>query len=324
VARMVTIFAEVRRVLADDGTLWLNLGDCYATGAGAVGEHPGGGAQGARWRGDVDRLRDDKRGYRAERLVNTNAGGVARPKTAGIGPMTQPNRMPIHGLKPKDLVGIPWRVAFALQADGWYLRMDNIWSKPNGMPESVRDRPTRSHEYLFLLTKSERYYYDADAIAEPLRDSSRARLAQDVAAQAGSPRGNGGAKTNGAMKAVRFGGAKGGGEHGSSGRTKSGNEWLPRSERANKRSVWTVATRPFKAAHFATMPPTLVEPCVRAGTAPGDLVFDPFAGAGTTGLVARRLGRRFLGIELNPEYARIARRRIYRDAPLFETYEVLA
>ena len=180
VKHITDVFREVWRVMKDDGTLWLNLGDCYATGAGAVGEHLGGGEQGARWKGET-------RGYRGDRLVNTNSGTVARKKTHGyrgghpaemsgkhgpriaaMGPMTQPNRMPIAGLKPKDLVGIPWRVAFALQADGWYLRSDIIWAKPNPMPESVTDRPTKAHEYVFLLTKSARYYYDAAAIAEPV------------------------------------------------------------------------------------------------------------------------------------------------------------
>lgn len=148
VAKMVEVFSEVRRVLRDDGTCWVNLGDCYATGAGRVGACPGGGERGAKWAG-----------YRGDRDKD--------PKATGIGPMTQPNRMPLPGLKPKDLVGIPWRVAFALQADGWYLRSDIIWHKPSPMPESVTDRPTKSHEYIFMLSKSERYAYDAEAIKEP-------------------------------------------------------------------------------------------------------------------------------------------------------------
>jgi hypothetical protein len=187
VERLVAVFREVRRVLRDDGTLWLNLGDCYATGAGAVGDHPGGGEQGARWKGKDTRPGDDKRRGVGRPLTNGRGeaqavpggdmhgghrgsrGGSPKQRHTGsnVGPMTQPNRLPQPGLKPKDLVGIPWRVAFALQADGWYLRSDVIWHKRSPMPSSVRDRPTGAHEYLFLLSKSERYFYDADAIAEP-------------------------------------------------------------------------------------------------------------------------------------------------------------
>jgi DNA modification methylase len=182
-------------------------------------------------------------------------------------------------------------LAFALRADGWYLRRDIIWHKKNPMPESVRDRPTTAHEYVFLMSKAPRYFYDADAIAEDAEPSSVARLAQDVEAQAESVRANGGAKTNGPMRAV--GGAT-----------------------RNARTVWTIATQPFTGAHFATMPPDLAERCIKAGTKAGDAVLDPFGGAGTTGLVADRLGRDATLIELNPEYARLARERITADAPL--------
>jgi DNA modification methylase len=281
VERMVEVFREVRRVLRRDGTLWLNLGDCYATGAGAVGDHPGGGEQGARWRGDVDRHRDDRR----------RAPNSEKQTAAAMGPQTQPNRMPISGLKPKDLVGMPWRVAFALQADGWWLRSDIIWAKPNPMPESVTDRPTKAHEYLFLFAKSRRYYYDAEAVAEPIAEQTEVdrvdsgRFTPDRGFPGATDHGNGrlGANPNG---------------------------------RRNKRTVWEIATAPFPAAHFATFPPALVEPCVLAGTAPGSTVLDPFAGAGTTGLVALRLGRSFIGLELNPRYVEMARRRIVDDAPL--------
>lgn len=192
---------------------------------------------------------------------------------------------PGSGLKPKDLVGIPWRVAFALQADGWYLRQDIIWHKPNPMPESVTDRCTKAHEYIFLFAKSERYYFDADAIKEPVAASTVSRLAQPtLAQQIGSARVPG--KTNGNMKAV-------GG-----------------SETRNRRSVWSVTTKPFKGAHFATFPPDLIEPCVLAGCPIGGTVLDPFFGAGTTGLVAQKHGRNCVGIELNPDYIAIANERL--------------
>ena len=218
---------------------------------------------------------------------------------------------PYH-LKPKDLIGIPWMVAFALRADGWYLRSDIIWSKPNPMPESVTDRPTKTHEYLFLLTKSPRYYYDNEAIKEPCKWSSIERLGQDIENQKGSDRANGGAKTNGTMKAVQFGGNKLNG-----GSTYSGKEWNPSMDggaigienrkhlpypMANKRDVWEIPTQPTREAHFATYPEKLVEPCILAGSRPGDLILDPFAGSGTTGRVAIRHGRKFIGTELNFTY----------------------
>jgi hypothetical protein len=174
IAKLVTVFDEVRRVLRKDGTLWLNIGDCYATGAGAVGDQPGGGKQGARWRGDVDRVRDTKRAYRkGSNRAQRGDGNSGQP----FGPMTQPNRMPIQGLKPKDLVGVPWMLAFALRAAGWWLRSDIIWHKPNPMPESTKDRPTKAHEYIFLLTKSQRYYYDAAAITEASSENTNPRRA---------------------------------------------------------------------------------------------------------------------------------------------------
>jgi DNA modification methylase len=260
VAALVAVFREVHRVLRDDGTLWLNLGDTYAAQRGGTAmpaETLAGGTGGV---GD-----DDTHRGRGSVHAHRNASKI--------------------GLKHKDLLGIPWRVAFALQADGWYLRQDIIWHKPNPMPESVRDRCTKAHEYLFLLTKSPRYYFDADAIAEPLAASSVVRLSQpNLDQQAGSDRVPG--KTNGAMKAVSNGDTR------------------------NKRSVWTVATAPFKEAHFATFPPKLIEPCVLAGSRPGDLVADPFIGAGTTAVVSERLGRRWVGCELNSDYAAIARARI--------------
>jgi DNA modification methylase len=288
VEHLVAIFREVLRVLRPDGTLWLNLGDCYATGAGKVGDHPGGGEQGARWRGDVSRHRDGRRRRPA-------TDGRGRPQDPGdfanVGPMTQPNRMPIPGLKPKDLVGIPWRVAFALQADGWWLRSDIVWAKPNPMPESVTDRPTKSHEYVFLLAKGERYHYDAAAVAE-----------------AGTGRAPGNKGPHKYAAAYDAGDER----H----RTASGLERIREGyERRNRRTVWTVATEPFPGAHFATMPQALVEPCVLAGSRAGDMVLDPFTGSGTVGVVALRHGRRFVGLELNPEYVAMARARI--GGPLF-------
>jgi DNA modification methylase len=331
VAVMVDVFREVRRVLRSDGVLWLNLGDSYA-GGGTVG------------RNDAGR----------------DIGGGGNKLGSG-NPGPQGTRQPVFGLKPKDLIGIPWRVAFALQADGWYLRQDIIWSKPNPMPESVTDRCTKAHEYLFLLSKSARYHYDAEAISE-----------------------EGSGRTPG-NRNYKYDGVPG---H----ETKQGilaQADVPQLTR-NRRSVWEVATQPFKEAHFATFPPDLIEPCIKAGC-PKDCcakcgapvvrdvertfdheaaaeimarrdvsfdksrndpafhqlsgkekarllsrtdmgakptctcdaglargtVLDPFGGAGTTGLVADRLQRDAILIELNPEYAGIAERRIQGDAPMF-------
>ena len=307
VAELVAVFAEVRRVLRDNGTLWLNLGDSYAT-------------QGGRGEARMEELGRPSEGAKTE--------GRWRGATSGT-------KMP-QGLKPKDLIGIPWRVAFALQADGWYLRQDIIWHKPNPMPESVTDRCTKAHEYLFLLSKSPRYYFDAAAIAEPLGESSIERLSQaGLAEQEGSDRVPG--KTNGKMKAV---GRRAPGNHSHKGatayaedegefhRTKAGLVSFAERERAkvaagdligtrNKRSVWTVTTQPFSEAHFATFPPALIEPCILAGCPEGGTVLDPFGGAGTTGMVADRLKRNAILIELNPEYADMAKRRIEGDAGMF-------
>lgn len=218
VAKLVEVFRNVRRTLRNDGTLWLNLGDSYAAN-------------------------------RSYQVQSTKGGPKHGPGQAvGGAGSTVPK-----GLKPKDLIGIPWRVAFALQADGWYLRQDLIWHKPNQMPESVRDRCTKSHEYIFLLSKSERYYFDAESVRE---DS------------------------------------------------------VTKSEKRNRRSVWTVATKPFKGAHFATFPPDLIEPCILAGSPVGGCVLDPFNGAGTTGKVAILNNRQYIGIELNPDYVELTKRRL--------------
>lgn len=251
IANMVAVFREVRRVIREDGTLWLNLGDTYATGAGRC----------------------------------ANAGGDSEQKGLKRG-FSQPNRMPIDGLKPKDLVGIPWRVALALQADGWWLRSDIIWAKPNPTPSSVVDRPTTAHEYVFLLSKSPRYYYDADAIAEPSTTAGQV-----------VPLGE---------KSMFKGQAKG------SGRNPSGNavadSWTVKATR-NKRSVWTVATGRFSEAHFATMPLKLAKIMVLAGSKEGDVVLDPFMGSGTTAQAAQELGRRWLGVELNDDYIDMQKKR---------------
>ena len=260
VAKLVAVFREVRRVLSDDGTAWVNLGDSYSQNGGPV------------WQG--------KNGQRADRRFTQVRDTV---------PMRDAGRRVHDGLKPKDMMGMPWRVAFALQADGWYLRQDIIWHKPNPMPESVRDRCTKAHEYIFLLAKSERYYFDADAIAE---------------AATGEKPGN--------VRPTK--GARTADEHH---RTAANLHAIGPRESRNKRSVWTVTTQPFKEAHFATFPPALIEPCILAGCPAGGTVLDPFGGAGTTGLVADRHGRNAVLVELNPEYAAMAERRIRGDAPLF-------
>lgn len=277
VAHSVAVFREVWRLLRSDGTLWLNYGDSYAK-AGISG------------------MGDPTIGER-------NLGG-----------MKQINKKIPLGLKPKDLIGIPWRVAFALQADGWYLRMDNIWSKSNPMPESVTDRPTKAHEYFFLLAKSERYYFDHEAIKEQLAETSIARLSQDLEGQRGSDRANGGAKTNGPMKAVgkAYSFARKVNEGDVPGQPKQhreDREDIEYSGSRNKRSVWTMATAQFREAHFATFPEKLIEPCILAGSPHGGAVLDPFGGSGTTRKVALENNRECTIIEIGPQYVEIARRR---------------
>jgi DNA modification methylase len=272
VARLVEVFREVRRVLADDGTLWLNLGDSYAA------TMKGGGGTGS---GTLNCGQ------------HHNINSTTRQMTG--------NRRYIlsDGLKPKDLIGIPWMVAFALRADGWYLRSDIIWHKPNPMPESVRDRPTKAHEYLFLLAKNERYFYDADAIREPHQERTRGN----------NPHGAAGDH----YKIGRDGSGNGRGTH----PTGVDGHLGYHPEGRNRRTVWTVTPKPFKDAHFAVMPPELVRPCVKAGSRPGDTVLDPFSGAATVGVVALEEGRRYVGIELNPLYLEMSRRRIEAAQGLF-------
>jgi DNA modification methylase len=263
VERLVAIFREVRRVLKADGTCWLNLGDSYAAS--------GGGGE--------------------SRMIEMYGASSSKCKgihsAAGNGQKSGTKGCEYPALKPKNLVGIPWRVAFALQADGWILRSDIIWAKPNPMPESVTDRPTKAHEYIFLLAKSAKYFYDAKAVAEPSvdppgkgRGGSLSRTGTDAFVSAKSHRGK---------PAVSSG-------------------------TRNRRTVWTITPRPYKGAHFATFPTALVEPCVLAGSRPGDTVLDPFSGAGTTALVARQLGRKFTGIELNPKYVKLSAQRLDEKA----------
>ncbi len=258
VAKMVEVFREVRRVLRSDGTLWLNLGDSYA-------------GSGKGWN-----LQDDAKQVTSRAWADRESMPAARTRN-DAGP----------GYKPKDLVGIPWSVAFALRDDGWWLRSDIIWAKPNPMPESVTDRPTKAHEYLFLLAKSQTYYYDQDAVRE-----------------AGVGRLDRGHAVRGRL-----------GEQGWQGVS------LAEPVARNRRSVWTIATEPFPEAHFATMPTKLVEPCILAGSPVGGVVLDPFCGSGTVGVVALRHNRSFIGIDIKPEYCEMARRRIENDAPLFNVRE---
>ncbi len=261
VAALVDVFEGVRELLADDGVLWLNLGDSYAGYHGNKNsEVPTSSTNG--W----------TNGY------NENKRGDARPQDIG--------------LKPKNLIGIPWRVAFALQADGWYLRSDIIWAKPNPMPESVTDRPTKAHEYVFLLTKSARYWYDLEAIREPIS-----------------------AGNNGTCAVVeKSGGTSFDGE----GKPVQAKRKYSEIKGANARTVWTIATQPYSGAHFATFPPELARRCILAGCPPGATVLDPFAGSGTTGAVAIEEGREFTGIELNPAYCALAEKRLRgAQPPLF-------
>ena len=236
---LVLVFREVRRTLRDDGTLWLNIGDSYTSG---------------------------NRTWRDPDKKNPARGMSYRAPTP-------------EGLKPKDLIGVPWRLAFALQADGWYLRADIVWSKPNTMPESVKDRPTRAHEYVFLLTKSLRYFYDEKVIEELAVVGTR-----------------GSTFTKGKTAAAGLGRVS----------------QLPRAERATRhaRSVWTIATQPYKGAHGAVFPPELPRRCLLAGSKHGDLVLDPFVGSGTTLMVARSLGRDYIGIDLNPESRGLTEQRL--------------
>jgi DNA modification methylase len=250
ITAMVEVFRCVKDVLADDGTLWLNIGDSYAA----------------------------NRTYQ----VPSTKGGPKHSDSQSVG--GKGSKVP-EGLKPKDLIGIPWMLAFALRADGWYLRQDIIWHKPNPMPESVRDRCTKAHEYIFLMSKSDRYFFDSEAMRE---DCTRG-----------------------------YEGKAGGKKRESIGDGQRGLALTQTLDgKRNRRSVWTVATRPYKGAHFATFPTALIEPCILAGSRPGDIVLDPFMGSGTTAQVALQHGRQYLGCELNPEYAPLQEQRISNAKPI--------
>lgn len=291
-AKLVAIFDEVYRVLRKDGTCWVNIGDSYTGGLG--------------W----------KQGDNSYSTLGPNRDGLTPQNKAFQAPRAKQTAIPT-GLKPKDLMLVPFRLALALQAAGWWVRSDIIWSKPNPMPESVTDRPTRSHEYVFLLTRSERYYYDAAAIREPAKEGSRASIKMPDGWDTG---------TGGHGSYHRLGREKGqlrdraDKQRGHSRRHAGFNDrWdaLPQEEQmalgCNKRSVWNVATEPFPESHFATFPTALIEPMVLAGSRPGDVVLDPFMGSGTVGVVAAQHGRDWLGIELNHEYAEMAHRRIAEE-----------
>jgi DNA modification methylase len=288
VTALVAVFREVRRVLRDDGTVWLNLGDSYS-GSGRGGNPEAGTKQGtnkgSQSVGVLYGLERDELEAERERINAGNAALVAR------------------GLKPKDLIGIPWRVAFALQQDGWYLRQDIIWHKPNPMPESVKDRCTKAHEYIFLLSKSANYFYDHEAIKE-----TAVKKPQKMQADPDTVK----------CKSV---GPHARGEEGFNHQYADSERIWAADGRRNRRSVWTVTTKPFKGAHFATFPPDLIRPCIMAGSAPGDMVIDPFTGSGTVGMVCGETGRRFWGAELNPDYAAMANERIkpaYSQGKLFD------
>jgi len=268
IAAMVEVFRCARDVLADDGTLWLNIGDSYASG-GMSGPH-GGLAKAAE--------RSDGK--------PRNKSGARAAYTDSI------TRKIPQGLKPKDLIGIPWMLAFALRADGWYLRQDIIWHKPNPMPESVRDRCTKAHEYIFLLSKSEKYFFDSEAMKEPSVTPPNVQIAKRNKAPHKGQRDSGMRETTGGFDKI----------------TKV-------YDMRNRRSVWKVATRPYKGAHFATFPPDLIEPCILAGSRPNDIVLDPFMGSGTTAQVAIQHGRQYLGCELNQEYGDLQQERITKATP---------
>lgn len=320
VAKMVEVFEQVRRVLKPGGTLWLNLGDSYAAGP------------------------KNRTAEQAERK-STIRGSTETQRQS----LKQQNKI-VAGLKPKDLIGVPWMVAFALRSAGWYLRQDIIWNKPNPMPESVTDRCTKAHEYIFLLSKSQKYYYDAFSIATPYQDKTLTTFGCDVKGKGDgtgliqsenwansisvrkpkewkTPDGwDTGKGSHGAYhKEGREKGKKGYKHRGTGDQKLTGHSGnyddqgnLIGTGKANKRSVWSVSTMPYKEAHFATFPEELPATCIKAGCPIGGTVLDPFMGAGTTALVARKLDRNFIGFELNPEYIKIAEKRLRDELGMFQ------
>lgn len=316
VEHVLEVFREIWRVLRKDGVVFLNLGDSYATGAGKASS-AGGGAQGERF------LESGPSGYRGAHDLSPKHAQVPDRKNPGaMIPTYQPNRMPIPGLKPKDLCMIPARVALALQAAGWWLRSDIIWSKNNPMPESVTDRPTKAHEYIFLLTKNERYFFDQDAVREPVT-CDRMRGSGPMTNPLNGDRNDSDQRGDYRLRTKKPDGwATHSGGHGSihkNGREKGEAATIDLSAGRNIRSVWTMATQPFPEAHFATFPEELAERCIKAGSRPGSIVLDPFGGAGTTALVADKLGRVGISLELKAEYCAMAKKRIFSDAPLMAT-----
>lgn len=305
VAKLVEVFNEVKRVLKPTGTLWLNLGDSYWGGKGMNGNSKARNT--AEERGAIQSKGTPLQNFRA--LDGRH-----------------------ESIKPKDLVGIPWMVAFALRANGWYLRQDIIWNKPNPMPESVTDRCTKSHEYIFLLSKSKQYFYDAAAIEEPcvwdtggltekrIDRAEENHKAMPTVLKNGIRPKKKGPQTFGGKKARD--GQESGGDPRNGHRTDENSQWGKvwdnEKPTRNKRTVWTVATKPFREAHFATFPEELIYDCIKAGCPEGGIVLDPFMGAGTTGLVARKLNRNFVGIELNPEYIEIAESRLSKELGMFK------
>lgn len=283
VGKIVEVFGLARELLADDGTLWLNLGDSYA-GSGRGG-HVGNGS--STLDGSIEHEQEAKKARGSQLAPGLHAAAAA---AGNIGRAWVP---PPDGMRQKNLLGIPWRVAFALQESGWNLRQDIIWSKPNPMPESVRDRCTKAHEYLFLLSKSKRYHFDADAIAEPQVESEQTRRLRE--------REQGLDSTYNLRRDAEHGQVKPG-QTGCARSVQARHELALKGTR-NSRSVWSVPTAPFSGAHFATFPRELVRRCILAGSRPGDTIFDPFMGSGTVAEVALSLGRHFIGCELNPEYA---------------------
>lgn len=285
IEKMVQVFEEVRRVLKKDGTLWLNIGDSYAGGGGGSG-------------------------HNAEtKNLGRNTSSYGSVKSNGK----------TYGLKKKDLIGIPWMLAFALRSHGWYLRQDIIWNKPNPMPESVTDRCTKSHEYIFLMTKKEKYYYNAEAIKTKIKDASIERMGRGISDNHKNINGAPGQPPHSIMQPRKNYRHRGDGDKGLTDHKgnfdKHGN--LIGNGMANKKSVWTVTTMPYKDAHFATFPEILIVDCIKAGSKEGDLILDPFMGAGTTALVASKLGRSYIGFELSEKYVKIANKRLRKELGMF-------